>query len=206
MDAPVSAATLDWSVASQPLPGETESGDRCVVKVFETGALAVVIDALGHGAEASHAADVASGILEKNAPGTPDTLFNLCHERMRNTRGAAISMASFDWSRRTMTWLGIGNVAGVLVSAHSGGNPRVKQLVVHGGVVGYQMPDLHPLQMPIAPGDVLVVATDGIRADFTELLPLPINAQLLAERILEDYATRRDDALVLVFPCNGDRR
>lgn len=197
---------LNWSVASQPLPGETESGDRCVVEVFETGALAVVIDALGHGAEAAHAADVATEILKKNARRKPDALLNLCHERMRNTRGAAISVAAFDWSRRTMTWLGIGNVAGVLVSADSGGNPHIKQLVVHGGVVGYQMPDLHPLQVQIAPGDVLIVVTDGIRPDFTELLPLASNAQLLAERILEDYATRRDDALVLVFPCNGDVR
>jgi len=204
MDAEMSAKSLEWGIASRPMTGETVSGDDCVVEVFETGALAVVIDALGHGAEAAHAAKVATEVLEKNARAKPSALLRLCHERLRNTRGAAISMASFDWSRRTMTWLGIGNIAGVLVDADSAGNPRVKQLVVHGGVVGYQMPHLNPLQMPVAPGDVLIVATDGIRADFTELSPLGINVQLLAERILEGYATQRDDALVLVFPCNGE--
>ncbi len=105
-----------------------------------------------------------------------------------------------------MTWLGIGNVAGVLVSADSEINPYIKHLVVHGGVVGYQLPGLRPLEVEVAPGDVLILATDGIRSDFTEILPLAINAQSLAERILEGYATRKDDALVLVLHCNGDFR
>jgi hypothetical protein len=204
MDAAMNATILDWGVASQPLPGETESGDRCVVEIFDTGALAVVIDALGHGPEAAHAADVATRVLKQNAREEPGELLHLCHEQMRDTRGAAISLASLDWSRRTMTWLGIGNVAGVLVNAASENNPRVKQLVVHGGVVGYQLPDLRPLEVQVAPGDVLILATDGIRADFTKILPLAVNAQLLADRILDGYATRNDDALVLVFHCGGD--
>jgi len=61
-------------------------------------------------------------------------------------------------------------------------------------------------EVEVAPGDVLILATDGIRADFTEILPLAISAQSLAERILEGYATRKDDALVLVLHCNGDFR
>ena len=200
----MSATILDWGVASRPLPGETESGDRCVVEVFDTGALAVVIDALGHGPEAAHAADVATRVLEQHVREEPCALLHLCHEHMRDTRGAAISMASLDWSRRTMTWLGIGNVSGVLVSVNSGISPHVKQLVVHGGVVGYQLPDLRPLEVQVAPGDVLILATDGIRANFTEILPLAMNAQMLADRILEGYATQSDDALVLAFHCSGD--
>ncbi len=67
----MSATILDWGMASQQFPGETESGDRCVVQVFDTGALAVVIDALGHGPEAAHAADVATRLLEQNAREKP---------------------------------------------------------------------------------------------------------------------------------------
>jgi len=123
---------------------------------------------------------------------------------MHDTRGAAISAASFDWRGRVITWMGIGNVMGVLVRADPEVNPRVKQMVVHGGVVGYQLPNLHPLMVQVAPGDILILATDGVRSDFTEILPAAINPQLLADRILKEYATRSDDALVLVFQCGGD--
>jgi negative regulator of sigma-B (phosphoserine phosphatase) len=204
MEAAMNAMTLEWGVASLPLPGENESGDRCVVEAFAAGALVAVIDALGHGPEAARAAEVAVRVLEGNAQEKPGTLLRRCHDEMHQTRGAAISTASFDWGRRIITWLGIGNVMGVLVRADPEVNPRVKLMVVHGGVVGYQMPNLHPLVVQVAPGDTLILATDGVRGNFTEILPAAINPQLLADRILKEYATRSDDALVLVFQCGGD--
>ena len=200
----MNTTTLEWGVASLPLPGESESGDRCVMQAFDAGALAAVVDALGHGAEAAHAAGVAARVLERHAHENPGALLRHCHEQMRNTRGAAISAASFDWRRRLMTWLGVGNVMGVLVRADAEVNLRVKQMVVHGGVVGYQMPDVHPLVLQVAPRDILILATDGVSSDFTEILPAALNPQALADRILRDYATQRDDALVLVFHCGGD--
>ena len=200
----MSITTLQWAMASLPLPGETESGDRCVVKMFDTGAMVAGIDALGHGPEAAHAATVAARVLEQHAHEKPIALLRRCHEDMRDTRGAAISVAAFDRARRTMTWLGIGNVAGVLVRADSGNDPRVKQLVVRGGVVGYQLPHLHPLVIQVAQDDMLILATDGVRRDFTEILPSMADPQALAEEILESYATRSDDALVLVFHCGGE--
>jgi serine phosphatase RsbU (regulator of sigma subunit) len=205
MEMAVNAATLDWGVASLPLPGEIESGDRCVVAPFDAGALVAVIDALGHGPEAAHAAEVAAKVLEGDAREKPNALFHRCHELMRSTRGAAISAAFFDWPHGTMTWLGIGNVMGVVVRADSEANPRIKQMVVHGGVVGYQLRDMRPLVVEVAPGDVLILATDGVRRDFTEILPAALKPQLLADRILREYATRIDDALVLVFHCGDDR-
>jgi len=204
MEAAMNATTLEWGVASLPLPGEKESGDRCVVEAFEAGALVAVIDALGHGPEAAHAAAVAAKVLAGHAREKPGMLLQRCHEQMHDTRGAAISAASFDWRGRVITWMGIGNVMGVLVRADPEVNPRVKQMVVHGGVVGYQLPNLHPLMVQVAPGDILILATDGVRSDFTEILPAAINPQLLADRILKEYATRSDDALVLVFQCGGD--
>jgi negative regulator of sigma-B (phosphoserine phosphatase) len=202
MEMAMNVATLEWGVASLPLPGESESGDRCVVAPFDAGVLVAVIDALGHGPDAAHAAAVAAGVLEADAREKPGVLFNRCHELMRSTRGAAISAASID-SRGTMTWLGVGNVMGVIVRADGGVNPRIKQMVVHGGVVGYQLRDMQPLVMQVGPGDVLILATDGVHRDFTDILPAALKPQLLADRILREYATRIDDALVLVFHC-GD--
>jgi serine/threonine protein phosphatase PrpC len=189
-------------MASMPLAGESESGDRCVVKSFDKGVLVAVIDALGHGHDAAHAAGVAAATLEQYAHETPELLFRRCDDLMRGTRGAAMSVASFDMQNRTMRWLGVGNVAGALVRADPTAKPRVKQMVVRGGVVGFQLPVLQSSVVPVLSGDTLVLATDGVHIDFTESLPAIIGPQPLAERILQGYATHNDDALVLVFPCS----
>ncbi len=200
----MNAKTLQWGVAVLPLAGETESGDNYVVRAFEAGALVAVIDALGHGREAAQTADIAREILEQHAHEEPAAILQWCHREMRDTRGAAISMATFDWPRRIMTWLGIGNVSGVLVRAESEIKPRVKQMVVYGGVVGYQFPESRPITEQIAPGDTLILATDGVRREFAEMLPSSVNPQVLADTILGAHATRSDDALVLVFHYGRD--
>jgi negative regulator of sigma-B (phosphoserine phosphatase) len=206
MDAAMNATTLEWGVAALPFAGESESGDEYVVKAFDAGALVAVIDALGHGPEAAYTAGIARVVLEQHAGEKPAAILRRCHEEMRNTRGAAISVASFDWSRRIMTWLGIGNVSGVLVRADAEIKPRVKQMVVHGGVVGYQLPEPRPITMQIAPGDTLILATDGVRSEFADIdtLPSAMNPQVLADKILEAHATANDDSLVLVFLCGGN--
>ena len=192
-----------WGLASMPLGGKSESGDCCVVKFFDKGVLVAVIDALGHGNAAAHAARIAAATLEQHAHETPELLFRRCDDVMRDTRGAAISVASFDMQHWTMTWLGVGNVTGALVRAHLAAQPRVKQLIVRGGVVGFRLPELQSSVVPVVPGDTLVLATDGVGIDFIESLPAMIGPQPLAEQILQGYATHNDDALVLVFHCSG---
>jgi len=190
-----------WGLASLPLGGESESGDYSVVKSFDHGMLVAVIDALGHGHDAAQAARVAAAALEQYAHEKLEDLFRRCDDLMRDTRGAAISVASIDRRNRTMSWLGVGNVTGALVRADTTADQRVKRLIVRGGVVGLRLPELRSSAMPLLPGDTLVLATDGVRIDFTDSLPAKVGPQPLAEQILQRYATHNDDALVLVFPC-----
>jgi hypothetical protein len=68
-----------------------------------------------------------------------------------------------------------------------------------GGIVGHQLPGLHPRDVDLEPGDLLVMATDGIARSFTEdVRALGAAPTLLADAILEDLARPTDDALVLV--------
>lgn len=205
METAIGIKRFESGMASIAHHGETVSGDRCVVREFDDGVLVAVIDALGHGAAAASAAEVAVKSLVQHAHETPTALIQRCHADMRRTRGAAISVASFDWRRHTMTWLGIGNVAGVLMIPQPDSDPRVTSLVVFGGVVGGQLPELRPSLIPFVAGTSLVVATDGIYRDFTEVLPSPLAPPQLAERILEGYARHDDDAAVLVFRYDGDQ-
>jgi negative regulator of sigma-B (phosphoserine phosphatase) len=58
---------------------------------------------------------------------------------------------------------------------------------------------------PIAKGDTLVFATDGIRGEFAENLSALESPQRAADRILEHHCRGNDDALVLVVRLTGVR-
>lgn len=191
-------AALRWGSASARLAGQTESGDRCLVKGFETGTLAAVIDALGHGRRASRLSDQAVEVLEAHADEAPEALMARCHQRLRESPGATISLASFDWRSHCLRWLGVGNVAGIILPYGSASGARPQYLLVRGGVVGDDLPDLDPVIVPLVPGDMLVMATDGIREEFAEDLPKTADPQVLADHILSRHARATDDALVLV--------
>ena len=192
---------LEWGVAALPLPGQTDCGDHHVVQGFAGGVLVAVIDAIGHGAEAARVAGLAAGVLERHPAEPVDALLLKCHERLRGSRGAAISVASFDHRSRTMTWLGVGNVNGVWVHAGARPKPRRESLLVRGGMVGGHLPELGFSGIPVERGDMLIMVTDGVASHFTEaVLDMP-EPQRLAERIQRDYAKTTDDSLVLVARC-----
>jgi hypothetical protein len=71
-------------------------------------------------------------------------------------------------------------------------------LVTRGGVVGAQLPPLKAAVVPVARGDTLVFATDGIAREFSENLSLEPPPQELANRILARHGRPTDDALVVV--------
>jgi phosphoserine phosphatase RsbX len=200
--------TLQWGVAAAPLPGQTESGDQFLVEPFPDGALVAVIDALGHGHRASQMAAQAVDTLARHARASITTLIQRCHEMLRERHGATMSLASFDWRTHRMSWLGVGNVAGVLVPHAFQPEASVRRLLVRGGVVGGDLPDLHPIVVALAPGDTLIVATDGIHEEFADELPGDLTPQPLAEHIFAHYAKSTDDALVLVarYCLNGNER
>jgi hypothetical protein len=189
---------IEWGVAARPLEGEVESGDLYVVKPFPKGVLVAAVDGLGHGPEAAAAARSAVAILKDYAHEPVISLLRRCHERLIRTRGAVMSLASFNALDSTMTWLGVGNVEGLLLRADAAANPPRENVLLRSGVVGYQLPALHAAILPVTRGDVLILATDGIRSGFAEDVSLSDPPQRIAEHILARRARGMDDALVLV--------
>jgi phosphoserine phosphatase RsbX len=186
-------------VASRPLPGQATSGDAHLVCPFEGGVLVAAIDGLGHGEEAALAARRASEALAARPDGPVIAMLQRCHEACRDSRGVALSLASFNAGLSTMTWLGVGNVEGLLVRADQTLEPSRESLLLRGGVVGERLPPLMAGIVKIGRGDTLVFATDGVHPAFlTELPPATEDPKDVAERILERHAGRSDDALVLV--------
>ena len=158
--------------------------------LFPGGALVAVVDGLGHGELAAVPAETAIEVLERHAREPVVTLIQRCHERLRGTRGAVMSLASFREADGTMTWLGVGNVVGVLLRADPGAVPRQEYLSLRGGVVGDQLPRLDASVIPVTRGDTLILASDGVRRDFIGSLRLGESPQRVADRILAEFAPR----------------
>ena len=198
------AALIDWGVATLTLPGERESGDLHLVKPVGGGVLVAVVDGLGHGAAAAAAARAAVATLNRHAQESVLPLLQRCHQALAGTRGVVVSVALFDRADGSMTWLGVGNVEGVLLYADAGGRRGRERLVTRGGIVGSELPPLRAEVLAVAPGDTLVLATDGIQSGFADELIVEAPPQQLADQILTRSGKRTDDALVLVARYVGN--
>ena len=198
------AALIDWGVATLTLAGERESGDLHLVKPIGTGVLVSVVDGLGHGADAAAAARAAVAALNRHAQESVLLLLQRCHQALAGTRGVVVSIALFDRTDGSMTWLGVGNVEGVLLYADGGGRRGRERLVTRGGIVGSELPPLRAEVLAVAPGDTLVLATDGVHSGFADDLTVDAPPQQLADQILTRSGKRTDDALVLVARYVGN--
>jgi len=197
-------AALEWSVAERPRAGETSSGDRSLVRTLSGDVLVGVVDALGHGTEAAAAASKAIAVLERYAHEPLPSLVQRAHTELRGSRGAVMSLALFRPEEHAMTWLGVGNVEGMLISADPRSQPQRSLLVSRAGIVGSDLPKVNPWVVPLNVGDTLLFTTDGIRPGFADGLNLRDTTRQLADRILANFAKDTDDALVLVVRYLGD--
>jgi serine phosphatase RsbU (regulator of sigma subunit) len=188
---------VEVGVAGRPIDGEVESGDLHVIVPTSQGALLAVIDGLGHGPEAASAARAAAAAVGRHASASLGQIFRACHQEMRLTRGAAISLAALDAARSELTWSGIGNVEGVIFRAAVRGEKR-EWLLLRGGVVGHTLPKVVEGTLSLGNGDTLVLVTDGIRSEHAEFSPVGRHPQEAADDILRHYRRGTDDALVVV--------
>jgi hypothetical protein len=188
---------LEWGVASLAFPGQAVCGDLHLVQPFPGGALVAAVDGLGHGEEAARAAQAAVATLQAHAHEAVLPLLQRCHEALRETRGAVLTVASFH-AGGTVAWAGVGTVEAVLLRADGRARPAREEVLLHPGIVGLQLPSPRVAVLPVAPGDTLLLATDGIRGGFADGLGPGEPPQRLAERILARGVKGTDDALVLV--------
>ena len=131
---------LEFAVAGYPMNGETVSGDLYIVRPSADGVLIALLDGIGHGAEAAHGAKVAACTLEHQVNAPVEFMLEFCHEALKDTRGAVMTVAAIDNRSGTMAWLGVGNVEARLLRADPA--QPCEQLVLCPGIVGYDRPAL----------------------------------------------------------------
>jgi phosphoserine phosphatase RsbX len=195
---------VEWGWAGRGL--EKQSGDLHVVVPFAGGVLIALLDGLGHGPESAAASSAARPLILDHAKDSLPRLVQRCHDALQKTRGVVMSLASFRTDDSSLTWLGVGNVEGVLFRAKDKSKRPHQAIAVRAGVVGYQLPPLRADTLLVSPGDTLILATDGIRSDFTSGLAIEYSPQEIAESILARFAKGTDDAHVIVARYLGGER
>lgn len=189
---------IDAAFATVPLPGQKESGDLSLIKRVGVGTLVAVVDGLGHGEEAATAAHAAVGALERYAREPLADLVRHCHEALLGLRGVVLGLAYLDPQAATMTWLGVGNVGGILLRADSGSKPARITLVQSAGFIGGETPHPTTRSVPLAIGDTVMLFSDGIKDGFADSVVLSNTPKEIADAVIGRHTKGNDDALILV--------
>jgi len=193
---PSVAEELEFGVVCVAAPGERVSGDSWLVVAGETGPAIVVVDALGHGELAHSAAQVAVETCRKHEGSSATAMIDAVHRALRPTRGAAIAVAELNEKARSLRFAGIGNIS-CSVTATTGS----RSFASLGGIVGHDVRRVQPFTEHYAPGDTLVMHSDGIvtRWRLDQYLGIrPRHPALAAALVHRDHLRGRDDATVLI--------
>ena len=174
----------------RPIVGETVAGDACLVDACACGVVVAVVDGLGHGPAAAAASSAFLECLRAHRDEPLPEIFAIAHRAMLKTRGAVAVVARFDEAAGRVELAGLGNVT-VLLAGH-GADP--KHVVVPPGVVGGTFRTIRSHVDPFAPGDVLVMHTDGVRSRFDWRLPGCPSPADLAQTIVAQHGKTTDDA------------
>jgi phosphoserine phosphatase RsbX len=197
--------TVELGVATRCRRGEATTGDLGVLAHRPEGALVAAIDGVGHGGEAARAALKAGDVVRAWPSQDLALLAERCHTALQGTRGAALSLAFISPLQGAMTWLGVGNVAGRVLSGDPSARRPKASLALGSGVAGHELPRVRPTTLELRAGDVVLLATDGVDDVFGDFLDISGSTQAIADRILAAHWRPTDDALVVALRYLGAR-
>lgn len=177
-------------------PGETVSGDGWACIVAAGRAVVMMADGLGHGPQAAEASDLAIQMFAAHADSRPQDIVQSLHGALRSTRGAAVAVAELDAAGRCITFCGVGNIVGRLMSA-----TQDKSMLSQHGTAGVQIRSPRDIGYDWPDHSLLILHSDGIATRW-DLSRSPAIVQhstaVIAAWILRDFSRGRDDATVVV--------
>jgi anti-sigma regulatory factor (Ser/Thr protein kinase) len=189
-------AAPEFGAISIAVLGETECGDIWRIASLDGSTAILVADGLGHGPLAATAARAAAEAFEKQPFDPPSESMKQIHQALSGGRGAAAACAVIDVAGSKLTYSGVGNISGSVVSAE-----RSRGMVSHNGILGVQLPRKQQFEYPCTPSDRVVMHSDGMSARWS-LKTYPglysRHAAVIAGVLYRDHARPRDDVTVVV--------
>lgn len=191
-----------WSftLLTRPRPGESVCGDKGAI-IHDADRLTVILaDGLGHGPLAAEAAERAVHHVKTNARVPLEELVPMLDGELRDTRGAAVSIARILPSQHAIHWLGIGNVRGCLLPPAQSHERQTITFTNFNGTVGASPERFKVLTYSYRAGDWMVLTSDGIKSRWPEGATRLEKHDIfsLGKLLLDEAARPRDDASVLV--------
>ncbi len=183
---------------SRPFPGFTVCGDRFFAAEADGVLMAAVVDGLGHGYEASVAAERAVEVIREHSNLSPEAIVLRCHAQLNPTRGAAVGVLRIaaDGSGQ---FCGVGNIE---VQPLVGRAPSIFCIA---GIVGHNLRHTKSMPFQMDAGDIYCVHSDGVSArGNAKKSCLPGPPDEVARRIVETWGRPHDDATALVLGYHAD--
>ncbi len=189
----------DVAVLGRPYPGEAVSGDDAAFCRTDGALLVAVADGLGHGPPAHEASARAMQAVLADPGRDPEGVVRACDAALVGTRGAVMGVARVDFAAEALEATIVGDVM-----VHRYRPREALRFTATRGMLGAadlrrRAPRVE--RMPREPGEVLVLATDGLRTRLdlsSDLALLRQHPLFVAHALLERYGRPDDDALVLV--------
>ncbi|GII60450.1 transcriptional regulator [Sphaerisporangium krabiense] len=181
----------------RPVGDEIVSGDAFAFQETADTVTAIVCDGLGHGVGAAEASREAVRVFRADPEVTPLSVIERTHRALGHTRGGAVAAIRIDRRARAVTYAGIGNISGWIVT------PTGRQgLLSLPGIAGHNARHLRETRYELPPHAVVVMHSDGLTERW-DLAAYPgllrHSAHVIAGTLFRDSAIRRDDASVLVI-------
>jgi anti-sigma regulatory factor (Ser/Thr protein kinase) len=180
-----------------PIAGETVSGDNLAWEINGDRCMVMMADGLGHGGQAADAADEAVRIFRKHSAESPASLISRLHDALKKTRGAAAAVAEVRTLAGTLTYAGVGNISGSILS-----HTLSRSLVSHNGTLGHVMARVQEFKVEWPQDGILVMHSDGLQSRWDPSRYPGLLARqpaIIAGVLLRDFRRERDDASVLVL-------
>lgn len=181
----------------EPYPGETVSGDGWAVATVAGGPTLMMADGAGHGPAAAIAAEAAAAAFKEHGNDDCSRLMEAVHRALAPTRGAAVAIARADLRQRLVRFVGVGNIAGVLVDGSV-----VRRMVSHNGTAGHIAPRIREFTYPWTGNPTIILHSDGLSAKW-DLEAYPglsaSHPSLIAGVLFRDFRRGRDDASVVAM-------
>jgi anti-sigma regulatory factor (Ser/Thr protein kinase) len=188
--------TMAIGAVSRPKKGEEVCGDHWSVTTQRGQWQILVADGLGHGPLASEAAVQAARLFRTTRSRTLPDLLEAIHHALRSTRGAAVAIASIDLGQQAVRFVGVGNIAGAVVS--SGGT---RNMVSLNGTAGVEMRKITEFSYPWADDALLIMHSDGLVSHWNMDRYPGLHLRhptVIAAVLCRDYDRGRDDVTVVV--------
>lgn len=180
-----------------PYPGEKVCGDGWSYHSEPDRTLALLVDGLGHGWDASEAAKEAIETFRRRVELAPGKILEYVHEALRKTRGAVAAIAEIRPKEGALIFAGIGNISCSLYS-----NGASRSFVSHNGTLGARIARVQEFRSEWPADSVLVMHSDGVQSkwDLSSYAGLiSRHPAIIGGALLRDFRRQRDDASVVVI-------